>query len=575
MKRVGRFLSHRQGATGVLIALLLPALVGFAALGMDYGSFVYHRNRLQDAADLAALEAAGDLRAAIATAERSLQRNGFSGLALTVTRGRLSVDERDAKSFQPDAAGDAVLLEASQTTPRFFSGLFLREDPVIRVRALAITQPIVAASAGSALMNVSGGLPAAVTRALIGSEINLSLLSYRGLYDRRISASGLIDTLARSIGMAGATVGEVLDKPVSKQIVLQAVSAQMRSDGNMAEASYVSNLLSAPMLGQAKISLKDVLQVPADVRTLRVGAPSDYLTARLDALGLITATLAPTANGSALAFDFGLPGLASAKLDVLIGEPMLSTPPLRVGNVGLFLSTAQVRARFHLKTEVSLPIFKFKIDLPVEVAIAPAEVRVLSTNCDTSAGDRRVLVEATPGAIRIEIGKQSGELRTVGLVPSNQAETIADVSMSAPSTNLLAGHPSFRTSSRSGKAAETSFARINAHGLFTIQTGAPRQAWFSDADMENSTIKTIGSLKMIGKMVNDLLSTLTIDPQIVNASFGIGTQTLAQATQTALSPITPTLDTLLDGFLGVMGIHIGAVDVRIDDLVCTAPRIAA
>jgi len=52
---------HQRGAVSVLVALSMVVLLGFAALGVDYGYLTYSQRRLQSATDAAALAGAVDL----------------------------------------------------------------------------------------------------------------------------------------------------------------------------------------------------------------------------------------------------------------------------------------------------------------------------------------------------------------------------------------------------------------------------------------------------------------------------------------------------------------------------------
>src|ERR1700743_686014 len=52
---------RERGAVSVLVALSMVVLLGFAALGVDYGYLAYSQRRLQSATDAAALAGAVDL----------------------------------------------------------------------------------------------------------------------------------------------------------------------------------------------------------------------------------------------------------------------------------------------------------------------------------------------------------------------------------------------------------------------------------------------------------------------------------------------------------------------------------
>ncbi|MCI0814593.1 MAG: pilus assembly protein, partial [Chloroflexi bacterium] len=73
-----------RGQSLILLALLLPVVLGFVALTLDVGFALVERRNLQNATDAAALAAAQDLAngesdaTVTATAIDYLQRNGYN-----------------------------------------------------------------------------------------------------------------------------------------------------------------------------------------------------------------------------------------------------------------------------------------------------------------------------------------------------------------------------------------------------------------------------------------------------------------------------------------------------------------
>ena len=64
MKRHGRLvlkLREKQGATVIIVAILITTFLGFAALAVDLGYVMVTRNELQNIADSAALAATREL----------------------------------------------------------------------------------------------------------------------------------------------------------------------------------------------------------------------------------------------------------------------------------------------------------------------------------------------------------------------------------------------------------------------------------------------------------------------------------------------------------------------------------
>ena len=61
MARKRNFIKQTEGATAIIIALSLFALIGVASLAIDMGQLYTVRNELQNVADAAALAGAGQL----------------------------------------------------------------------------------------------------------------------------------------------------------------------------------------------------------------------------------------------------------------------------------------------------------------------------------------------------------------------------------------------------------------------------------------------------------------------------------------------------------------------------------
>ncbi|UQV17487.1 pilus assembly protein TadG-related protein [Brevundimonas albigilva] len=95
MIRARKLLTDRRGAVGVTAAAGLALLALVAAMAIDLGGLALHARRLQGAADLAALAAAGNLDGAAAAAQATAQAN--------VARGPLSVETAIGR-YTPDKA---------------------------------------------------------------------------------------------------------------------------------------------------------------------------------------------------------------------------------------------------------------------------------------------------------------------------------------------------------------------------------------------------------------------------------------------------------------------------------------
>lgn len=117
----------QTGMLAVLIALLLPMLMGFLALSIDVGYMLLTRNRMQIAADSAAIAAADALMhnqgidAATAMAQTAAVANGFTD-QVSMTSVAVLIPPTGTAPFSQDS--NYVRVTVSQTVPTFLASFF-------------------------------------------------------------------------------------------------------------------------------------------------------------------------------------------------------------------------------------------------------------------------------------------------------------------------------------------------------------------------------------------------------------------------------------------------------------------
>lgn len=122
----------RRGNVAILFALFLPVIIGAAGFGVETTYWYYKRLALQSAADAAAYSAALEQRSGANTSEvttvatLSVAKNGFTApnTAIEVTPGTVT-------------EGGSVQVVLTDHAERFFTGMFIKNDPVIITRATA------------------------------------------------------------------------------------------------------------------------------------------------------------------------------------------------------------------------------------------------------------------------------------------------------------------------------------------------------------------------------------------------------------------------------------------------------
>lgn len=133
---VPRFWRDRSGNYSMVVALLLPVILGFVAMGSEAGFWFYTHETMQAAADEAAFSAA---RVAISGGQWSAEALGVAsaqGFANGVNATSVAaLSPPEAGAFSGDAGYYEVFI--SQVQPRLFSAVLLATPVTISARAVA------------------------------------------------------------------------------------------------------------------------------------------------------------------------------------------------------------------------------------------------------------------------------------------------------------------------------------------------------------------------------------------------------------------------------------------------------
>jgi hypothetical protein len=132
-------LRNKDGATAIVVGLVLTGFVGFLGLGSEAGMWYYTHRNMQSAADSAALSAASALLAGGAAnytteAKATTAQYGFADGTAKVT---VAVNQ-PPKSGNYTANANAVEVVIAQPQTGLFSSLFMAKGPTISARAVAV-----------------------------------------------------------------------------------------------------------------------------------------------------------------------------------------------------------------------------------------------------------------------------------------------------------------------------------------------------------------------------------------------------------------------------------------------------
>jgi uncharacterized membrane protein len=108
---------------------------------------------------------------------------------------------------------------------------------------------------------------------------------------------------------------------------------------------------------------------------------------------------------------------------------------------------------------------------------------------------------------------------------------------------------------------------VDVTGKADIKLGGAtwQTAPFSAADIAQGRIKTVSTNDLTQGIASSLLK--TIDLRVG----GLNLSPLTATVGVALTPVAPTVDALVDQLTGLLGVHVGQADVRVDGVRCGKP----
>jgi len=544
------FLRQCQGAIAPLTAIVMTVIIGFAAIGLDVGSFYLARRTLQTTADLAAIAAANDIGNARKAALATITAAGYPADTLTsIETGTYSADKALAVDERFKTSGsspvNAVRLALNSQTPMFFGRalLFLtgrlsdtgaRNGVEIGVRATATTSRFASLSVGSRLASLDGGMLNAFLGALLGTKLSLSVMDYDALASTDIDLFTFSQALGSQIGLTAVSYKEILAANVTTGRLLNAaVSAARASGGNAAATAALVTLANATATASGTINLSRLIdlgpfaKMPVDDRPL--------IGARVNALDIVKAVAELVGSGRLVktSVSLGLPGIASASLSIAVGEQPVGSPWFAVGTEAVSVHTAQTRVLLDLALVGDSTFSLVSLSLYVEAAAATATIQRISCS------DGSVQVAVRPSVIDLWIGSVSdAEMTNMKVRPTPKPATLVNV--------LL-------------------LAQISGLAHVTISNMDDVMLAFSAADIAGGKPKTASTRDFLTSLTASLLGDLKL--YINNLSL-LPTALLNTLLTNILVKVTAPIDTLLYRTLSLLGIGLGNADVWVHGTRC-------
>lgn len=549
-KRWQRLRRDQGGAVALVTVGSLASLLGLTALAVDLGSLYLASRRLQGAADAAALAAVAVPQEAESAARRVIAANGAGNVALGIEQGSYAPDPDLAPQarFRDDAETSAARVTLAADAPIYFASLVMGKATMrMTRRATAARLDLAAFSLGSRLASVDAGVANALLSALIGSKVSLSLGDYQALLGARVDALAFADALRTGLEMEDATFGEVLAADVTLPKALQALAAALGGGNDAAAAAAVARLAAAATGG--------AIDLDRAIDLGRYGARATVLRGtqvRVAAFDMLRA-IAELANGNrqiALDLGAGVPGIGGTRVVLALGERRADSPWLTVTDDGEpVLRTAQ--ARIYVEAEIGAPaalltLGATRIRLPVYVELAEAQARLRAIACPSGPASATVDLSVHPS------------LGHAALAEVDTAR-LDDFSRSPGQT------PAWLLQAPLVRASGYAEAELGSDAWQTLH--------FTAADVAAGTPRRASSRGFAGGIV----SSLAADPHIQVQGLGLGLNAgpVAGLLRTAILPLTPALDALLDNLTGLLGVGLGEADAWVNGIRCGQAALVA
>ncbi|ALJ13056.1 TadG family pilus assembly protein [Sphingopyxis macrogoltabida] len=528
----------RRAGISIMSALGLTMLIGSAALAVDVGSLYLDRRKLQGIADAAAMAAAarpGEERVAA-------QRIIAASCACTITIAALT-----SGTYTPDAAVEAerrfvagggspnaVRVTLTRNRPLFF-GRFLtgRSESIISATATGARRGYAAFSLGSRVAAVHGGVPNALLSALTGSQVNLSVMDYNALASADIDLLAFSDALRTEIGADVLTFGQTLDTQVTTPQVLSALA--QASDGQVATAL---EHLASKALPRALVPSRAIDLGPRS-SSIRIDAANPV---KVNALDLARAMLLlGNANRQLdLSLASSLPGGSGVDLALMIGEPPAHSPLIAVTDTNdVVVRTAQVR--FKLDAKVSTPLAA--VQIPVLAELGSASARISDIQCQgAGSGSVSLAVTTTPATLAI------------GTVASADFQNMQRQLDPQPARLL-----------------RLPLASVDGEAELVLSDLAEKPLGFSRAEIDAGKMKTVESTGLVAGAAKSLSDRMDLRVNILG--LGLNAKALTSLVGDTVGLAAPVLDALIADITGVLGVHVGEADARVNALRCGRAKL--
>lgn len=532
--------SARRGSVAILFAGALVMLVGATALAIDVANVYVAKRRAQGVADAAALAAASDIADADQQAGAARDVNAMHGLVIKrIVTGSYVDDPSVAASarFTPDAPSpNAAQVLVSVDVPIFFGRLFGSSAVTVQAKGTAARVNLAAFSLGSRLASLDGGLPNAILSQLAGSDLQVSAMDYQALASAHIDIMRFVPALRVQLDSRAISFGDVLKLDATLPQIARAMAQSADDATAAATLNAVAGRLPATIAPLATlIDLGPLSEsVAADPSAPIIVDAFDFLRATLELGG----THQINTN-----VDLAVPGIASSRLLLVIGNRPAHSPWLAVGrDSSVTVRTAQTR--MYLDARIASPSLAgiATLRLPIYAELASATATLNSVSCAQGRQNAAVSLDVTPSLGEVAIADvDAGQLGDITRAVSLNRAVLATTPL------------------------------VSITGLADLKLGgaAAQTVTFSAADINGHVAKTVATQDIAQGVASSLIS--RIDLKVTAAGLGINAAILTASVGSVLNLAAPALDSLWAQVSALSGVRVGAADAWVDGVRCGIP----
>lgn len=562
-----RFAIDLSGNIAIMAAPSAPLILYSLGLGVAYGMMTLQQRRLQQLSDIGAIVAAADINHAAGNLVANFDENGLN-IAVRTDAGYATkngslpltadLEQFDAiADFTPGtyladasvplgsrfAAGtqpyDAVKVGITQKAELTFATAFAAA-PNLRAVGTASASKLAAFSIGSRLASLNGGVLNTLLGSLLGTNLSLKVADYEALTSADIKLLPFLDMLATDLNLTAGTYDEVLATDISYPRLLKTLG---KTGGLTPTVTRALDAIEKALgTSPIKIRLEDLFDLgPAGGRVVGSGSK---LSAEASVMDIVSAAAIAANQKKQVSANLNgsMPGLATVKLTLAIGEMPKGAASNGIGAVGATVRTAQVRLALEVSTLGINSIAGLKVRVPLYLEVAHAEARLASITClGNGARNASVGVDVVPGVAELSLGDvDPNAFVNFGSAPRVTRATLID----APLLDV------------------SGLAHVNLTNL------SKSKLTFQSADIAAKTIMNVSTKDTLTSAMASLIKETDIQVSILGLGIGLSKTVVQSAVADTLSALTKPLDELLFNLLTLLGVKIGEADVRVTDVRC-------